>query len=433
VSEAQVVFFGAGEYAKEVFDAASQKYAPVAYGDNDTAKHGASFMGLPVLSLGQLEARHPGCRFYLTVHECNRLYVMESLISKGIDRSRIVNFEEYKRYKSCWHLENYMLLTGDHSSLALSHCCSDFGRNKAQRVRFESNAHEVTMQRFFALRDSTIEELNLPSGAQNPCMGCRSVKEGLWRADRRLRVLNYSHGSFCNFGCSYCRLVREPIDESFTACVEKALEFLRFIKNKAMLDAVTEVHIATGEISIHPLRDKILMELWDNPCWIYTNASVYSEKVGEMLSRGKSSLHPSIDAGTRGTFAIIKGVDLFDRVCENLARYSLDGPVHLRYIVLPGVNDNERDVAGFIDLCGRLKIRVVNISRDSFDMTPFGDHTIETIARMLNEMQKMGVKASAMDIVFSGTPGDQRRIEERLAELRSASAATCRQPPGSGA
>jgi hypothetical protein len=128
----------------------------------------------------------------------------------------------------------------------------------------------------------------------------------------------------------------------------------------------------------------------------------------------------SLDAGTRETFAKIKGLDLFDKVCDNLVRYSSKGPVRLKYIILPGLNDNEADIDGFVALCVRLKATAVDVTRELSDMAQFGGHTIGMIARMLDGLQVSGIKASAMDTAYAGAPDDVRRIEEKLAELRSA-------------
>jgi molybdenum cofactor biosynthesis enzyme MoaA len=316
---------------------------------------------------------------------------------------------------------------------ALAFCCSDFGKNRSPRASQCDGGHDKTMHNFCATRDRIIEELNAPTEtpAQNTCIGCRNVKDGLWRSNRRVSLMNFRPRSICNFKCSYCKPpYAETLDDSFNADIEEALSFLCFVKENDFINSDTIIHLAAGEISVHPLRDRILAELQDNQCWIYTNASVYNNKIGEMLAKGHSRVYPSLDAGTRETFARIKGVDLFDKVCDNLRRYSADGLVHLKYIVLPGINDGDADINGFIALCERLKIRAVDITRDMDRMDAFSDRTIFTIARMLDELQKLGVKATAPDNAFDATPDDQRRIEERLLELKRAHSATA--PPARG-
>jgi len=418
VSKGQVVLFGAGEYAGQIFGELSKRFAPVAFCDNDPKKQDTTFLGLPVLPIDEIEARYPGCRYYITVNVLAKPSVIESMAGMGIDRSRIVNFEVCNRYISCWQLEMFMWYSCVSGPESLFFCCSEFGKNSSPQVPVDYDALGETMKKFFAVRDEIIGQLNSPMNAavSNSCFGCRNIKEGLWRSNRRIHILNIMHRSICNFKCSYCNASSALISES-SVDVEKMLSFLRFVKEKQIIDSDTEIHLTSGEILVHPLRDKILDEVQSNPCIIYTNASAYNEKVGQILRGGRSRLYPSIDAGTRDTFARIKGVDLFDTVCENLARYSLDGFVHLKYIILPGLNDNEADVDGFVDLCSRINARAVDITRDTNKISPFEDHTIRMVARMLAGLHEHGVKASALDNAFGATPDDQGRIEENLAEL----------------
>jgi len=419
VSEAQVVFFGIGNHAETVFESLNRKFAPVAYGDGLKDNQGTRFRGMLVLSLEQAEVRHPGCQYYLTVDPWAKPYFTEFLIAGGVDRSRVINYEKYKEYSSCWLLENNMryIYSSNLHSLGLFFCCSDFGKNKSPGVPLLRGAHDETMHSYIELRDRIIDGLSNPSDTQNPCHGCRGIAKGLWPIDRHIRCVSLGFRSICNFKCSYCKA---PVGVPPATDVEELLPLLRFMREHRHIDTDTQMQISAGEISVHPLRGKILEELQDYPCVIFTNAGVYNDQIGKMLSMGRSELYPSIDAGTRSTFAKIKGVDLFDGVCENLARYSSDGFVHLKYIVLPGLNDNEADMDGFICLCRRLGIRAVDISRDDADRKAFSVHTINTVAKMIRGLQELGVNVAVPDHYFGAVPEDKKRIVEKLIDSKCA-------------
>jgi hypothetical protein len=96
------------------------------------------------------------------------------------------------------------------------------------------------------------------------------------------------------------------------------------------------------------------------------------------------------------------------------------------------VNDNEADASGFVELCERLKIKVVDFSRDMHDAKPFSEYTVGIIAKMLSELQKLGINASLSGNVFSATPGDQSRIDGRLAELNASSPVAAGRPLAGG-
>jgi len=293
--------------------------------------------------------------------------------------------------------------------------------NVAPRISIDGNAYAEAVRDFFAARDRIIEWLNMPIEAdtKNPCLGCPSVKEGVWRTDRRIRQLSIAFRSICNFKCSYCNATLGTFDGLFET-TEEMLIFLRFAKENNIIEDNTVIRFESGEISIHPLKNKILTELQDNPCWIFSNLGTYDKEIGKFISKSKNRLYPSIDAGTRQTFAKIKGVDVFDKVCDNLAKYSMNGLVHLKYIFLPDVNDNDADVDGFIDLCERLNIKQVDIVRDVTNIIAFSVHTINAIARMQDGLHRLGVDTSGSKWALSAIPNDWARIEEKLGELEQA-------------
>lgn len=113
--------------------------------------------------------------------------------------------------------------------------------------------------------------------------------------------------------------------------------------------------LASGEISVSPYREEVF-EIIKRNRWdvhVFTNASVYVPALAELLQSGQAKIQVSMDAGTKETFAKIKGVDFWDKVVENLARYAENvapNQIELKYILIPGVNDLERDVDGFLEL-----------------------------------------------------------------------------------
>jgi len=418
MSEAKVVFFGAGYHARMIFRELSKQYSPVAFGDNDPKKQGTTFIGLPVLALNEIETLYPSCLFFVTVNELTKPAVITSLIDRGVVPSRIINYEDSMRYKSCIFLETFMYYCDN----GLEFCCSDYGRNQSPRFINQRLTQEELVSVFLNTRDKIIDEINMSSrpNSLNSCIGCSSITDGYWYSDRRIRFFNFYFNSICNFKCSYCPNIYFDVNDLFYSNVEQDLRFLLLLQENHYIDTNTVIICAAGEITVHPLRNKIFAAIQNHPCWFFTNASVYSEKIAEILLKGRSRLCPSIDAGTRETFAKIKGVDLFDKVCENLRRYSLDAFVHLKYIFLPGINDNEDDINGFIQLCEKLNIKAVDVTRDRFDPRPLTDHTICMVARMLNGLQEIGVCAYAPDYIFLTRSTEKLRLDEVYSEFKNA-------------
>jgi len=418
VNEERVVFFGTGEYAESVFEALYKKFAPVAYCDNELKKNVRHFfLGLPVLLIEQVEAKYPGCLYYLTVDAESKPLAIESLVGKGVDRTRIINFEVFNRYDSCPELEGHMCYSSIRGVPALSFCLPVFDADRSPCILIEGSEYDRATRTFFDTRDRIINSLNHADDgkAENPCLGCRKVKDGLWPADRRLRTLyidNPQHNVIRSSG-QFSEATRASGTD-----FEGALSFIRFLKAKGIIDSNTGIHLEADELLCHPLQDDILSVVLGNPCTIYTNASQFSEKIDEALTTERAKLYVSMDAGTRGTYAKVKRADIFDKVCENIRRYSLGGFVHLRYNILPGVNDNKADIDGFIGLCSRLKVKAVDISRDASDMVPFGEHTIDMFVRFAYELKnRAGGTINLLDETFSANPIDLLRVKEERSGL----------------
>jgi sulfatase maturation enzyme AslB (radical SAM superfamily) len=411
--EKPVVFWGAGNYAMTIFDGLYEEYKPVCFGDSARHKHGTVFLGLPVYSFEQIEQRYPGCLFFVACNETVKYDVINSLAERGVTAERVINFEKEKKYKSCPWLESYLLL----SPAGLCYCCGGFGKNKPPQVA-RSGDFDADMQSFLNTRDSIIVGLNtgLDADAANPCIGCPEVKEGLWAANRRIRQINFNYRAFCNFNCIYCTADANTEKRGvFSEEATDALEFFRRLELSGVVDKNTVVEMASGEITLNPLRERILSAIRDYPCWIYSNASGYEEQISEILAFGRSKLIVSIDCGTRETFTKIKGVDFFEKVVRNIREYSSHGLVELKYIVLPGINDNDADINGVIELCKSAKIKLFDISRNLHDMSALNERSLDAIVCLCGKLQALSINVSIPEWLFTGT-GDYRRVQEKIAE-----------------
>ena len=77
-----------------------------------------------------------------------------------------------------------------------------------------------------------------------------------------------------------------------------------------------------------------------------------------------SFLNISLDAGTKSTYAAVKGLDVFEEVIETLRRYKYAGSyMLLKYIILPE-NCNKNDFDGFVKLAQELRPISVSVSCD---------------------------------------------------------------------
>lgn len=87
------------------------------------------------------------------------------------------------------------------------------------------------------------------------------------------------------------------------------------------------------------------------------------------IANGTVEVTVSIDAGTKKTHKQIKMVDSYDKVIENLRRYSkaqkkYKKQVTTKYIIVPGINDNEQEIYAWLLLNKELEIKVTALDID---------------------------------------------------------------------
>jgi molybdenum cofactor biosynthesis enzyme MoaA len=183
------------------------------------------------------------------------------------------------------------------------------------------------------------------------------------------------------------------------------------------------VELCDGEITVLPYRDKILDLVLDMgwSALIYTNAILYNKKVAEILSRRLSAMDVSLDCGTAETYQIIKGRDVFERVCDNLEKYISTGchRLCLKYILLPGYNDNYDDIENFVAIAKRVNAFSIILSNDLYNVTgipgrvPRGDITPKLLS--MSEYFFAAAKAHGVKSSFSYgnfTRSDCRKLEK---------------------
>jgi len=226
----------------------------------------------------------------------------------------------------------------------------------------------------------------------------------------KIEVINVGTGlpgnTNCNFRCCYCRygnnLERWQGDHN-----ENVFEILSHIGSNY---SPKIIHYTGGEICVSPFRDSIL-DLWNTHKWngiIYTNGSVYCDKMAVLLSDRLVTLRCSLDAGTKETFKSVKGVDCYNKVLSNLRQYaSTGGSIELKYIILDGKNDNETDIYGFVRFAEEIgaTILVMLDMNACIHMSDSVFYALKTIAMLCD---KKGVTCTVMPNFMS--PNDFQRV-----------------------
>lgn len=177
----------------------------------------------------------------------------------------------------------------------------------------------------------------------------------------------------CNEKCSYCCYARE---NNLIKPQYNILDVLEMFRERDRLRGNQDIGFSGGEPTLLKNFDKIL-DYFDKYnlgfATVYTNASIYSQKLFDLLSQDKIALTVSLDTGMCSTYCRIRGKNFLPRVWENLVRYRNSGTTHLqlKYVVTED-NQTDDDMWSFIFMMGALKPNRIYLCPDF----PYGDREI---------------------------------------------------------
>jgi len=193
------------------------------------------------------------------------------------------------------------------------------------------------------------------------------------KTDGLIHFININMFAPCQCKCIYCDLhiIEKTILDSLTndKSFSLVINTIEYMKNHGMIADDVLWQVASGEITIHPLKDRIFDLINENSARFLTNGFIYDKRIAVNLCKNpRSEINLSIDAGTAETWYKVKGVNNFNVVIGNLNKYSTSsarpGQITLKYIILPEINDNLADYQGIIEIMKLLNVEKLKISRD---------------------------------------------------------------------
>ncbi len=393
-----ILLYGAGIRASSEYMWIKESYNVKCFIDKN--KRGTVLMpdgkSFSVLSLTDALEKYPEALIYITAGILLKYEITAELLRLTenkpdfppdtciITKDDIINYEPVSEKKSCALAESSIYFSEDNQ---IKLCC-----HGVKRINYDNSmTDEELLQYFLAYRNDVINSISNCDDSYF-CKNCIKISRRFYSEVPKIRRVGFSVGSVCQFRCCYCTADESP-SLSKQKNLIRALDFFDYLRQKSYIDENTEISFAAGEISINPLRGKIYDTLNSHRCVFYTNAEFYSEEIAGFLNKG-STVNVSVDAGTKETFKKVKGRDCYEKVTETILKYSSSGPVELKFIILPGLNDNPEDAEGFVDLAVKSKASVI-ITRDIYNTEKFDlniNSCLDTARIIASEAQSKGLK-----------------------------------------
>jgi len=392
-----LVLYGAGKKSvKDIEDMRNNGIYPICFCDKDSTKQGNIYMGLPVLNIEQIKEKYGEFDIFVTPQSKEiKREIYEFLWKQGINTRNIINCEEEK-YVGCAFLESHMALL---QTPALFFCCTSSNvKDATPMITWEDDIEnfeiDSAVSQWLDMKHRLIQSIK--QGEPSDCDGCRFLTEDWWPLDKKLNVIHFAFEAPCQLSCCYC-LNRDDVSEKHDRFM-KYFDYNGLIKElekRNLLNDNSTIIISMGEITINHRKNEIFDAVEKYRLSVFTNAIVFDERMAELTARPGSEQTVSVDAGTRETYKKVKGLDMFDRVWENITRYADRGVKFvLKYIFLPE-NSNDVDVEGFIQEISKVKNVVkILISSNMLRQAPHTDEQIRLIVKMYKLAKQNNISAN---------------------------------------
>ena len=212
--------------------------------------------------------------------------------------------------------------------------------------------------KYLELRNKYVEMMK-KGDIPEQCVGCSNLEEKDWPEEPGIEFIAVASETKCNCDCYYCFFAKDKkYWNSFKGY--DVMPILKSLNEKKLLRHTT-LDIVGGECTEYPKEklDEFIQFALDNGCWLhfFTSGITYSESIAYAMSKSRANIVVSIDSGTKKTYEKIKRVKAYERVWENMEKYSRAGVqdarcnkgyVILKYIIIPGVNDSLRELKAFV-------------------------------------------------------------------------------------
>lgn len=266
------------------------------------------------------------------------------------------------KYLSCDLIEHGL----DFAQNSINFCCRTTKEGGGYKKLIDNyNGELLDLEKFFKLKREYRNKMKSGEGIPE-CKNCIYLEEKDYDDEDYISSINFNHGLKCNAKCIYCGLTYAE-----ETCFEyDVYPIMKQLSENGYLKQGGQITVAGGEPTLYHNFDKLIKLFIDNklsPVRVLTNGIKYSEIITEGLQKDIVNIMISVDSGTPEMYKKIKGVDAFEKVWNNIARYlnaqKYDNLVKTKYIIIPDVNDTKDEIIKYFE-----KSQSVGIGCVAFDI-----------------------------------------------------------------
>lgn len=365
--------------------------------DNDPRKKGNVLLDIPIMSYA--EARTVFSDLYYYIQGNTYQYtIIGSLLEDGVRPDHIVNYVSVEKRDGCIIAESSIGIINSGCNICYE---TGFNYNKNNStLQFDQLETDSFQQRLADFRDNH-------AFSQADGTDCRShcplYKHGYYAVEPKIRLIGNYNSDRCELACVYCFL-----QELGMNCAPRTIAFHQWLSMLLQSNVISDalvLHLCPTEKTVDDDMDKSLEVCNQNvdafeAVHLFSCCYAYREGMEELLAKGAAKAWWSLDAGTEETFEKIKRKkNAFTRVLDNVEKYQKSdafggASIIPKYSIVKGINDNERDFDGFIDICKHFNVQYCGLQWDYADNDNTSEEDYEIIRTLYRKIRAAGLKTT---------------------------------------
>ncbi len=256
------------------------------------------------------------------------------------------------KYLSCRYIEHGL----DFEHTRLETCCFTCHSGGGHiTLNSDYKGEMIDWDKLFTLKRKYREEHRKGNILPN-CKGCVFLEEKDWDEEDYINFLQFNYWIQCNSKCTYCYEVQnKKIFDKIKPY--NTVPIIKEMIEKNILRKGGEIAFGGGEPTIAPEFEdliKLLTESSFRNMRIHSSGIKFSPAIEEAIKKGVLNVVISIDSGCEKTYKKIKTVNSFKKVVENMKKYAAAnknnyGLMTSKYIIIPNVNDNRKEIDLWIE------------------------------------------------------------------------------------
>ncbi len=304
--------------------------------------------------------------------------------------------------------EKYLSCTWAHSGLefkpdSIRSCCFFclYNKNEKEITLVENYIGEIIDWDELFSKKNKIKLKNKNENYLAECKKCSNLKIKEWNDRNYIDTILFNQWTQCNSNCIYCKTKNDKnYQKILTYKIAPVLK--EMIQKKILINTPDSfVDFGGGEVTLLDEFDEIiniLINFGINEIIINSSGIDYSKTIAKILTLGKTILTISIDSASRETYEKIKQVDKFSNVIENIKKYYNALPedkknnLSLKYIIIPGINDNIKEIDLFFSLLSNIGIKSIILTIESHYLTKNNNFIPPTIEFLYKYFSKKANK-----------------------------------------